>query len=157
MNTIPTTQPPPTLIRTNKFTSGFQNIVDAYGVGSYGEVNPGWSVWSLSRELCCHYCLLFMCLNTMLKWTPVNGATILLISGWFKILVAHQWCSKQQDGISFCWVILALKMLVKAVWCFFICFFLDKINIGGQISTLVMAVDLTEAWRSSLEKTQLIV
>ncbi|XP_030316349.1 V-type proton ATPase 116 kDa subunit a isoform X2 [Calypte anna] len=40
MNTIPTTQPPPTLIRTNKFTSGFQNIVDAYGVGSYGEVNP---------------------------------------------------------------------------------------------------------------------
>ncbi|KFP83936.1 V-type proton ATPase 116 kDa subunit a isoform 2, partial [Acanthisitta chloris] len=40
INTIPTTQPPPTLIRTNKFTSGFQNIVDAYGVGSYGEVNP---------------------------------------------------------------------------------------------------------------------
>ncbi|NXX44222.1 VPP2 ATPase, partial [Tricholaema leucomelas] len=40
MNTISTTQPPPTLIRTNKFTSGFQNIVDAYGVGNYGEVNP---------------------------------------------------------------------------------------------------------------------
>ncbi|XP_053136196.1 V-type proton ATPase 116 kDa subunit a 2 isoform X2 [Hemicordylus capensis] len=40
MNMIPTKETPPTLIRTNKFTSGFQNIVDAYGVGSYREVNP---------------------------------------------------------------------------------------------------------------------
>uniref|UniRef100_A0AAX7VMK6 V-type proton ATPase subunit a n=1 Tax=Astatotilapia calliptera TaxID=8154 RepID=A0AAX7VMK6_ASTCA len=40
VNRIPTTDTPPTLIRTNKFTSGFQNIVDSYGVGSYREVNP---------------------------------------------------------------------------------------------------------------------
>uniref|UniRef100_A0A3Q4BQ91 V-type proton ATPase subunit a n=1 Tax=Mola mola TaxID=94237 RepID=A0A3Q4BQ91_MOLML len=40
VNRIPTSSTPPTLIRTNKLTSGFQNIVDAYGVGSYREVNP---------------------------------------------------------------------------------------------------------------------
>ncbi|CAH2295753.1 V-type proton ATPase 116 kDa subunit a [Pelobates cultripes] len=40
INRIPSSDTPPTLIRTNKFTAGFQNIVDAYGVGDYREVNP---------------------------------------------------------------------------------------------------------------------
>ncbi|XP_073400137.1 V-type proton ATPase 116 kDa subunit a 4 [Dendrobates tinctorius] len=37
---IPTKMEPPTFNRTNKFTSGFQNIIDAYGVGNYREMNP---------------------------------------------------------------------------------------------------------------------
>uniref|UniRef100_A0A7N6A098 V-type proton ATPase subunit a n=1 Tax=Anabas testudineus TaxID=64144 RepID=A0A7N6A098_ANATE len=40
VNRIPSTDTPPTLLRTNKFTSSFQSIVEAYGVGDYREVSP---------------------------------------------------------------------------------------------------------------------
>ncbi|XP_004520971.1 V-type proton ATPase 116 kDa subunit a [Ceratitis capitata] len=40
MNIIETNEQPPTYNRTNKFTRGFQNLIDAYGLGSYREVNP---------------------------------------------------------------------------------------------------------------------
>uniref|UniRef100_A0A671NNP8 V-type proton ATPase subunit a n=1 Tax=Sinocyclocheilus anshuiensis TaxID=1608454 RepID=A0A671NNP8_9TELE len=39
-NRLPAPTSPPTLFNTNTFTSSFQNIVDAYGVASYREVNP---------------------------------------------------------------------------------------------------------------------
>lgn len=41
INVIGTKETPPTYIRTNKFTQGFQNLIDSYGIASYREVNPG--------------------------------------------------------------------------------------------------------------------
>lgn len=35
-----TVEQPPTHHKLNKLTQGFQNLVDAYGVASYREINP---------------------------------------------------------------------------------------------------------------------
>lgn len=41
VNQINTSKTPPTYNKTNKFTLGFQTIIDAYGTAKYTEVNPG--------------------------------------------------------------------------------------------------------------------
>ncbi|XP_055629528.1 V-type proton ATPase 116 kDa subunit a 1-like [Toxorhynchites rutilus septentrionalis] len=40
LNVISTSETPPTYNRTNKFTQGFQNLIESYGVASYREANP---------------------------------------------------------------------------------------------------------------------
>lgn len=41
LNVLKTSKTPPTYIKTNKFTEGFQTIINAYGTAKYREVNPG--------------------------------------------------------------------------------------------------------------------
>ncbi len=46
LSVLPTHETPPTYFKTNKFTAVFQEMVDAYGVPHYGEINP--AVFSLA-------------------------------------------------------------------------------------------------------------
>ena len=40
LNVIASDETPPTFNKVNRFTRGFQNLIDAYGVASYQEANP---------------------------------------------------------------------------------------------------------------------
>jgi len=52
LNRMESFEDPPTYNRTNKFTNGFQALIDAYGVATYREVNPGQCVERCAAE--CH-------------------------------------------------------------------------------------------------------
>uniref|UniRef100_A0A8C4NUB3 V-type proton ATPase subunit a n=1 Tax=Dicentrarchus labrax TaxID=13489 RepID=A0A8C4NUB3_DICLA len=83
LNRMQTKQTPPTFNKTNKFTSGFQNIVDAYGIGNYREINPGHTDINLSilyHYIISHWNSLKLMFNMVFA-----GRYIILLMGIFSI------------------------------------------------------------------------
>ncbi|KAF9887985.1 H(+)-transporting V0 sector ATPase subunit a [Aspergillus nanangensis] len=75
INQIRTNKTPPTYMRTNKFTEGFQTIVNAYGIPKYSEVNPGlYTVVTFPFLFAVmfgdvgHGFLMFLCAACMIFW-----------------------------------------------------------------------------------------
>jgi V-type H+-transporting ATPase subunit a len=75
VNQIKTNKTPPTYNKTNKFTEGFQTIINAYGTAKYQEVNPGlYTIVTFPFLFAVmfgdfgHGCLMAMAATAMIYW-----------------------------------------------------------------------------------------
>jgi vacuolar-type H+-ATPase subunit I/STV1 len=108
---------PPTYHRTNKFTRGFQNIVDAYGFASYREINPGTSlslsctynriIWFLAPYTMVSFPFLFA-----LMFGDLGHGIIMFLAALFFILKEKQLeAARIKDEVSHFLLVLNKKLI----------------------------------------------
>lgn len=85
LNVIDTNEQPPTYNRTNKFTRGFQNLIDAYGIASYREANPA-----------LYTCITFPFLFAVMFGDLGHGFILLLFGAW--MVIAEKKLSRTKGG-----------------------------------------------------------
>ncbi|KAM4691449.1 V-type proton ATPase 116 kDa subunit a 1 isoform 1-T1 [Rhinophrynus dorsalis] len=141
LNRMQTNQTPPTYNKTNKFTSGFQNLVDAYGIGSYREINPApytiitfpflfavmfgdfghgilmtlFAVWMVLKESR----ILSQKIDNELFNTVFSGRYIILLMGLFSVytgLIYNDCFSKALNLFGSSWSVRPMFTSIKANW-----------------------------------------
>lgn len=109
INVINTNLTPPTYFRTNKFTKGFQSLIDTYGHCSYREVNPGLFTSYKKKLKKCHYILIIFNISAFLSivtfpflfaimFGDIGHGLILLLFSIFVIVKEKKFESAKSDN-----------------------------------------------------------
>jgi V-type H+-transporting ATPase subunit a len=91
LHELHTTKTPPTYNRTNKFTEGFQTIMDSYGIASYQEVNPGL------------FAVITFPFLFAVMFGDIGHGCIIFCAALYMIMVEKKWAKADLDEV--CWLL----------------------------------------------------
>ncbi|KAG1749414.1 V-type ATPase, V0 complex, 116kDa subunit family [Suillus occidentalis] len=86
-----TNKTPPTFTRTNKFTEGFQTIMDAYGIATYQEVNPGL------------FAIVTFPFLFAVMFGDIGHGLIIFFAALYMISQEKKWARQELDEVSHFW------------------------------------------------------
>ncbi|KAJ7063743.1 V-type ATPase, V0 complex, 116kDa subunit family [Mycena amicta] len=87
LHELHTSKTPPTYNRTNRFTEGFQLIMDSYGIASYQEVNPGL------------FAIITFPFLFAVMFGDIGHGFIIFCAALYMIMVEKKWAKQELDEI----------------------------------------------------------